>query len=213
MSNQKAQEEYLRETKRLMRSKLEEHGVTVTDLTPFRAYVGGIDQAVANATPPPVVPDEELDRLRKKIRLMVSGQTMDSFELTAEDFAGVDVVRRYALYTNLNLTSVEIHPDVLTIDPNAFNGCTKLETVRLPKKVKLQSNCFANCTALKRVYLPAVTEVSECPQLIADKVFPTYSELPDLVFVVPDQTTGDVFLRVEKWSEIFIGRGYTVESQ
>lgn len=214
MSNQKAQEAYLRETKQLMRSKLEGHGVEITDDTPFRAYVNGIDEAVEKAVAS-VEPEgpEGVDELRKKIRLMMSGETMDSFELTAEDFAGVAVVRRYALYTNLNLTSVELHPDVLTIDPNAFNGCTKLETVRLPKKVKLQANCFGNCTGLKRVYLPAVTEVSECPQLIADKVFPTGSELPDLQFVVPDHTTGNIFMKVEKWIEVFTGRGYVIESQ
>lgn len=208
MSNQKAQEEYLRETKRLMRSKLEEHGVAIKDTTPFRAYVGGIDLAVANATPPPVDPDEELEALRKKIRLMVSGETEDSFELTAEDFAGVDVVRRYALYTNLNLTSVEIHPDVLTIDPNAFSGCTKLETVRLPRKVKLQANCFGNCTGLKRVYLPSVGAVPDAPNLININAFPDAATCPDLIFIVPSQGSLDIYraLLSGSWGTLIEGR-------
>lgn len=208
MSNQKAQEEYLRETKRLMRSKLEEHGVPVTDSTPFRAYVDGIDQAVNNATPPPVGTDEEVDRLSKVVRLMVSGETTDSLELTSADFAGVDVVRRYALYGNLNLTSVEIHPDVLTIDPNAFNGCTKLETVRLPQKVKLQANCFANCSGLKRVYLPNITQESDAPSLINNNAFPDVATCPDLRFIV--SSTGALVIYRQRlpnsWGKLIEGR-------
>lgn len=208
MSNQKAQEDYLRETKQLMRSKLEEHGVAITDDTPFRAYVGGIDQAVANATPPPVEPDEEVEALRKKIRLMVSGLTTDSFELTAEDFAGVDVVRRYALYSNANLTSVELHPDVLTIDPNAFSGCTKLETVRLPKKVKLQANCFSGCVALKRVYLPRISHPTEAPNLINNNAFPDADFCPDLRFIVPSKASLDIYrtLLSSTWGTLIEGR-------
>lgn len=200
MSNQKAQEAYLRETKRLMRSKLADYGVAITDSTPFRAYVGGIDLAVANATPPPTEPDEAVDELRKKIRLMVSSETLDTLALTAEDFEGVDVIRRYALYNHPALTSVEIHPDVLSIDPNAFYGCAKLETVRLPKKIKLQSNCFANCTALKRVYLPVVTTSEEIPQFITGSVFPLKSAAPDMRFIVPDQTSKDLYLKNPMWS-------------
>lgn len=208
MSNQKAQEDYLRETKRLMYSKLLEHGVAITDRTPFRAYVGAIDLAVNNATPPPVEPDEEVDRLSKVVRLMVSGETTDRLELTAADFAGVDVVRRYALYNNLNLTSVEIHPDVLTIDPNAFNGCTKLETVRLPRQVKLQANCFANCSGLKRVYLPQISHMSEAPSLINNNAFPDATTSPDLIFIVPTQGSLDIYrtLQASTWGKLIEGR-------
>ncbi|MBE6784129.1 MAG: leucine-rich repeat domain-containing protein [Ruminococcaceae bacterium] len=207
MSNQKAQEDYLRETKALMKEKLISHGVAVTDSTPFRAYVNSIDLAVANATAS-MEPDEEVEALREKIRLILSSETPDTLELTAEDFAGVDIVRRYAMYSHPSLTSVEIHSNVLSIDPNAFYGCKKLETVILPRKVKLQANCFGNCTGLKRVYLPSAPTVHDAPNLINNNAFPDATTCPDLRFILPSQESQAVYLNLmsSTWGNLIEGR-------
>ena len=201
MSNQKKQEEYLRETKRQMQEKLKKHGVAITDATPFRAYVNGIDEAVANAKPS----SSSEEMLRHKIERILSSEVY-GFELTAEDMGGITIIRRYALYQNPSIVSVEVPETVTSIDPNAFNGCSMLETVRLPKKVRLQASCFANCTALKRVYLPAVTDASELPVLITDTVFPSFSDLPDCDFVVTDDKTAAIYGQNERWEAVTRGR-------
>ena len=207
MSNQKAQEAYLRETKQMMRSKLRELGATLTITTPFRAYVDGIDEAVSKQVTAATA--EVRERVRNT--LSTTGREGLVFELTAEDFVDVYYVRRYALYNHSFLTSVELHPSIVSVEANAFYGCTKLETVVLTKGVKLQSNCFANCTALKQVYLPTITDASERPVLNADTVFPNFESAPNCKFIVSDYDTLNLYNADTRWKAVLLGRSALIE--
>ena len=208
MSNQKAQEAYLRETKALMRSTLEAHGVTITDGTPFRAYVEGINEAVANSAGN----DEELAEVRAKMALVLdTPKQVDSkptapLHIKAEDLAGVSTIRRYALYQHYGLTSLEVPENVSSIENSACNGCSNLETLVLPKKIRLQSGCFTNCTGLRRVYLPTIADESERPVLNSNTVFPAFDLAPACDFIVSDATMIELYQADARWAEVILGR-------
>lgn len=215
MSNQKAQEAYLRETKQLMRSKLEEHGVAITDDTPFRAYVDGIDEAVANSAGN----DEELAEVREMLTRMITTPLMDAntnkparpLHLKAEDLDDVLTIRRYAFYQHYGLTSLEIPENVTSVENSACNGCSNLETLTLPKKIRLQSGCFLNCNGLKAVYLPKITNSSERPILNSDTVFSTAAAMPDCVFYVDSPESLDIYGADVRWSDVLSGRSLKFE--
>ena len=60
----------------------------------------------------------------------------------------------FEAFYNTALTSVML-PESLTCVYNAFQNCTKLESISLPKNMKsLYSNAFANCVNLKTIVLP-----------------------------------------------------------
>ncbi len=203
MGSLKAKEDYLKETKALMRSILESHGVTITDDTPFRAYAAGINEAVTNSGST----EGELATVKAKLAGVLSADTLTPLVLEAEDLAGLTVIRKYAMYQHSSLASLSVPSHVTSIDPNAFYGCSALETVVLPKGIRLQSGCFINCSGLKQVYLPAVTDVSECPRLITDTVFPAYDALPDCDFIIPDDASYVFYSQAERWPDVLRGRG------
>lgn len=56
-----------------------------------------------------------------------------------------------------DIHAVCIDPSVVTIEPNAFRGCTSLQTVEIPFSVKqVQKSAFRDCASLRTVtFLPA----------------------------------------------------------
>ena len=61
------------------------------------------------------------------------------------------------------MTSIEIPEGVIEIHGNAFNRCTKLETVTLPTSLKqIGANAFSGCSSLITIEIPeGVTEIGE----------------------------------------------------
>ena len=68
---------------------------------------------------------------------------------------------------------------LLTIEENAFRGCTSLEKIELPSTVKrIGANAFAGCSALKEVVLPEEVKylgsnIFDTPEL---KIYPNILE-------------------------------------
>ncbi len=65
------------------------------------------------------------------------------------------------LLDNTTVTYIEFKGENTVILSNAFNGCTSLETVVLPKGLKeIESGTFDGCTSLKSIAIPdGVTEI------------------------------------------------------
>ena len=57
------------------------------------------------------------------------------------------------------LNSVEIFNDsIKTIGNGIFNGCSKIENIRLPKTItNIGANAFSNCTSLTQINIPQQT--------------------------------------------------------
>ncbi len=54
------------------------------------------------------------------------------------------------------VTELKIPEGVTSIRPNAFHGCTSIESAELPQSLQsIESNAFAGCTALTEVKIPA----------------------------------------------------------
>lgn len=77
------------------------------------------------------------------------------FILTAEDFAGVEILDDYAYATHEHLGRVEIAESVTTIGHYAFKNCTMLKSVSIPDSViGIGKQCFYGCVSLESVVLP-----------------------------------------------------------
>jgi hypothetical protein len=59
-----------------------------------------------------------------------------------------------------NLVSVDLPNLVALHYASAFNGCTALETVNLPKAERLGSSSFESCTALTKIDLPSAIKLN-----------------------------------------------------
>jgi len=78
-----------------------------------------------------------------------------------------------------DIHAVCIDPSVVTIESNAFRGCTSIQTVEIPFSVKeVQKSAFRDCTSLQTVtFLPAPkmimyksTDLSPSPPYLSDAV-------------------------------------------
>jgi hypothetical protein len=82
-----------------------------------------------------------------------------------------------AFMSNKKITSVEIPSTVTEIGHDAFCECSKLKSVTISKKAKLQrigQFAFAHCTSLKEIYINAET--------VEDKAFAYSSSLAKVTF-------------------------------
>jgi hypothetical protein len=82
-----------------------------------------------------------------------------------------------AFMSNKKITSVEIPSTVTEIGDNAFSECSKLKSVTISKKAKLQrigQYAFVHCTSLKEIYINAET--------VEDKAFAYCSSLAKVTF-------------------------------
>ncbi len=82
----------------------------------------------------------------------------------------------FAEYTSL--ISIELPASVTEIGAGAFNGCTKLESVKLSKSSQLKSiapNAFFRCAKLKEIMIPAsVNEIGSKAFLACDALETVY---------------------------------------
>ena len=71
-------------------------------------------------------------------------------EITTEDLEGISKIAGCAFYSNLGLVKVSIPDNIITIEKNAFNWATNIQSVYLPNvPPKLENiNAFSNllCT-------------------------------------------------------------------
>ena len=81
----------------------------------------------------------------------------DSDGKYAKEYSGTVVVPSQIRYNGRNYT-------VMSIGPNAFAGCEKLNVVRLPSTIQALSACaFIGCSNLRQVVLPAdLQAISSC---------------------------------------------------
>lgn len=137
-------------TKDGQKETIKSYGVEVAEDTPFREYR-----------------DKFVDGFNMKVEGMMEGLSGKAvpFDLDERDLSRINVIRRYALYNNVSLKNLTIPNNITAIDPNAFYGCTGLETVKLPKGIRLQASCFNGCTGLLKVYLPDVESSKDVPTL------------------------------------------------
>lgn len=127
--------EYLEETKRLFREKIDPQGEKITDETPFREYVeliGGGDTAALDA-------------------LLEGDITEIKSNATKIRYAAVDGCE--------NLASVDC-PLVTTIDKLAFRDCTNLKTANFPSAISMDLYAFKGCTNLTNINFPALTTMT-----------------------------------------------------
>ena len=95
----------------------------------------------------------------------------------------------YLFYSSSNLnslTSITIPDSVTSIGYHAFDGCTNLETVTIPKNAKFDSSgyIFNNCTSLKNVIFSSGIEK------IPDHLFYNSKNLNSLTsLTIPDSVT------------------------
>lgn len=57
-------------------------------------------------------------------------------------------------FTGAKLTAVTMPASIWDVETNAFSGCTKLASVKMPENVILNNGTFKNCTSLTSVELP-----------------------------------------------------------
>ena len=69
-------------------------------------------------------------------------------------------IGRSAFENCSNLTKVDL-PKVTTIEPYAFSGCSNLTKVDLPKVTTIGPYAFENCSNLTKIDLPKVTTIGE----------------------------------------------------
>lgn len=85
----------------------------------------------------------------------------------------------FACFENTGFTRVELNGKSKTIPAQAFNKCSKLEEVYLPRLTEsIENLAFANCPELKYIYIPSsVTSISESAFKNSDNaVFDVYAD-------------------------------------
>ena len=90
------------------------------------------------------------------------GTCTDTEISIANEYEGntVKIIGQSAFYGNTNITGVTIPNGVEMIKTNAFNSCSALENVDLPKNCTLSGSSFANCDSLKRIFIPIGTKTT-----------------------------------------------------
>jgi len=147
-----------------IKNKIIEKGVDVPDGTPTSDYGLKVDEVFEAGKQS--VPD--------RVHAILA-QT--PFELTPEDFEGVETIKAYSFYANIGVTSVVMSDDVVTIEQMAFYSCNKntnlvfgnrvesigvhafsgnyFASVILPDSlITLNSQAFFSCINLMRITIP-----------------------------------------------------------
>ena len=127
----------------------------------------------------------------KNAKFDSSGRTFDNCKSLKNVIfsSGIEKIPDYLFYrsNNLNsLTSITIPDSVTSVGRCAFNGCTNLEIITIPKNAKFDSyGCtFSNCTSLKKVIFSSGIEK------IPDYLFYGSSNLNSLLSItIPDSVT------------------------
>lgn len=138
------------------------------------------------------VPDEVAEAIEDALELVPKpkiypsrlAQLMDGSlkEITADDLAGIT-----------------------TIFNCAFYSCTRLERVTIPDNIKeIRDNAFDWCTSLKKIYLPKVP-----PKLLSANVFS--SSLQDRIFYCKTQASLDAYKAATNWSTLTGTYSFVVE--
>ena len=126
-------------------------------------------------------------------------------EFTAEDLAGVTVIRRYAFYYYSTLTSIEIPDSVTSIGNYAFGYCSSLTEFVIPNSVTLiNSFAVAYCDNLTSIVIP------DSVTTIGTSAFRACKNLKNLVIGNGVTTIRDnAFYDCQKIENIVIGNGVT----
>ena len=83
-------------------------------------------------------------------------------KLGEADFSDCSQIGSEAFKECKSLSAVKFKPDILvSIGDNAFDGCTSISEVYLPKSLKtVGRNAFVGCSSLKDIYMSTKTQVS-----------------------------------------------------
>lgn len=124
-------------------------------------------------------------------------------EITAEDFAGITSIGEYGLAYRINLTSVTIPNNIMSIGKNAFEGCKKLKSVTIPDSITtLGESMFYLCYGLVNITIP------NSVKYLGTNVF-YYCKglkniiLPDSIVAIPN----NAFRYCESLTSVTIGSG------
>jgi hypothetical protein len=96
-----------------------------------------------------------------------------------------------------------------------FNGCTKLETVNMPKAEILEPDLFSNCTALTSIALPALKEIKSgvfngCSALTTIDLHSATGLTTVATNAVPDRAGITIYVANASIAAKFTGTKYTV---
>lgn len=132
----------------------------------------------------------------------------------------------YAFENNQTIKKIEL-PDTI-VDIGRFNGCTSLEEIVIPKKVKvIERHAFFGCSSLKKVVLPQGLKqigeyaFSECTalervyipdgaELIGDGVFANCTNLKKVRLSKKIDTGSRTFLNCTKLTTVIMPNGIEV---
>lgn len=170
------------------------YGVGIDKDTPFQQYASLVKEIVAN------VFESVLEGL--------SGKSVP-FDITERELKNTTVIRRYALYNNINLKSLIVPDNVTSIDPNAFYGCTGLSTVKFPKGIRLQASCFNGCTGLLKVFLPKVESSADVPTIGNLNAFSGIHQ--DCIFYAPDAESLAIYQTATNWCDLYSNYEFKIE--
>jgi hypothetical protein len=128
-------------------------------------------------------------------------------EITASDLDGVENIVYYAFGQCYSLESAEIPDSVISIASAAFNGCNSLKSIKFGSQSKLKSigtNAFDWCSSLEGVYLP------KTPPVLAN--VNAFANIKDnCVFYCKSQESLNAYKVADNWSGLMGSYSFVVE--
>ena len=124
-----------------------------------------------------------------EVPLSVNTSFMEATSTIQEVYLGRYIVSATSEYvfpfSGSELVSLEISPIIKKIPARLFQGCKKLESVRIPEGIEaLGTYCFSSCSSLREVYLPSTLmsveaeALNHCP--LIDNVYVSAMVPPEI---------------------------------
>ena len=154
-----------------------------------------VDDSVAAAIENAIALAPKIGVPRNKVAKIAEGSIT---ELTFSDLEGVKSIVYYAFGQCYSLTRIEIPNSVTIVDRAAFTGCKNLKSITFGDNIKLNSigeSAFDWCTSLKSVYLP------KTPPILANvNAFANINA--SCVFYCKTQASLDAYKAAANWSTL-----------
>ena len=99
---------------------------------------------------------------------VVTNDGNDFYSISADELrdTSANLLRRYAFYGCVGLTSIIVPENIYILNVSAFQGCTDLERIELLNTDYIAASVFKGCTALKFLILRG----SSVPTIAADNL-------------------------------------------